>query len=139
MYKNEKASLTSSPWRLKHPSGPFSSQLGPHPAYGIFCLPTVEGVWTLEMAPEVFGGPLMVKSTLASMVLSDAWATALALVALAALAANLFHFSAGVALGGSRTSPGIALGVSVANLPPDPEGVPDAPRPCDVSLEAVDN
>ncbi len=65
----------------------------------------------------------------------------MALAALAALAANhfLFGFSAGVALGGSRTSPGIALGVPVTNLPPDPEGVPDAPRLCDVSQEEVDN
>jgi hypothetical protein len=93
------------------------------------------------MAPEVLGGPLMVRTTLASVVLSDAWATVLALVVLAVLAANLFlfRFSAGVALGGSRMSPGIALSVPVANLPPDPEGVPNAPHPCDVSVEAVDN
>ncbi len=49
-----------------------------------------------------------------------------------------FRFSAGVALGGSRASPGIALGVPVANLPLVPVG-PDAPRLCDVSLEDVDN
>ncbi len=93
------------------------------------------------MAPEVLGGPLMVRTTLASVVLSDTLATSLALVALAALAANLslFRFSAGVALDGSRTSPGIALGVSVANSPPDPNGFPDAPRPFDVSLEVMDN
>ncbi len=131
----------SSPWRLKHPPGPFSSQLSPCPAYGVFCLPTVEGLGTLEMAPEVLGGPLMVRTTLASVVSLDALAAWLALAALAAFAANLFlfRFSAGVALGGSRTSPGIALGMPVANLPPDPEGVPDAPRLCDVSLEDVDN
>ncbi len=71
----------------------------------------------------------MVRTTLASVVLADA------------LAANLFlfRFSTGVALGGSRMSPGIALGVPVANLPPEPKGVPDAPRPCDVSVETVDN
>jgi hypothetical protein len=63
------------------------------------------------------------------------------LAALAVLAANLFlfHFSTGVALGGSRTSPGITLGVPDANSPLDPEGAPDAPWPCDVSLEVVDN
>ncbi len=93
------------------------------------------------MAPEVLGGPLMVRTTLASVVLVDALATSLALVALAALAANLFLFcfSAGVALGGSRTSPGIALGMPVANLLPDPIWFLDTPRPCDVSLEVVDN
>ncbi len=65
----------------------------------------------------------MVRTTLASVVLSDALATWLALAALAALAANLFlfRFSTGVALGGSRMSPGIALGVPVANLPQIPK------------------
>jgi hypothetical protein len=83
----------------------------------------------------------MVRTTLASVVMSDALATWLALAALAAFAANLFLFcfSAGVALGGSRTSPVISLGVPVAKMPPDPEGVPDAPRLCYVSLEDVDN
>ncbi len=68
------------------------------------------------------------------------WQPGLALAALAALAANLFlfRFSAGVALGGSRTSLGITFGVPVANLPLGPEG-PDAPRLCDVLLLDVDN
>jgi hypothetical protein len=100
----------------------------------------VEG-FVLEIAPVFWGGPLIVNTILAPSVVLGAWAARLDLAALAALAANLFlfRFSAGVALGGSKTSPGITLGVPVANLPPDPKGVPDAPRLCDVSPEDVDN
>jgi hypothetical protein len=89
----------------------------------------------------VLGGPLMVRTTLASLVSVDALATSVALVALAALAANLFlfRFSAGVALGGSKTSPGITLGVQVANLLPVSFRFPDTPRLCYVSLEVVDS
>ncbi len=87
-----------------------------------------------------WGGPLIVTTILAASVVFGALAAWMALAALAALAANLFlfRFSAGVALGGSRASPGITFGVPVANLPNGPEG-PDAPRLCDVSLEDVDN
>jgi hypothetical protein len=42
-------------------------------------------------------------------------------------------------MGGSRTSPGIVLGMPVANLLPDPIWFPDTPQPCDVSLEVVGN
>jgi hypothetical protein len=75
------------------------------------------------------------------LVLVDALATLMALVALAALAANLFlfRFSAGVALGRSRTSPGITLSVPVANLLPVSFWFPATPQLCDVSLELVDS
>ena len=88
----------------------------------------------LEITPVFWGSPLIVNTILAPSVVLGA------LAALAAFAASLFRFrfSAGVALGGSRTSPGIAFGVPVANLAPDPEG-PDMPQLCDVSLEDVDN
>jgi hypothetical protein len=94
----------------------------------------------LGIAPVFWGGPLIVTTILAPSVVLGAWTARLALDALAALAAILFRFrfSAGVALGGSRTSPGIAFGVPVANLAPDPEG-PDMPQLFDVSLEDVDN
>ena len=83
---------------------------------------------------------MIVTTILAPSVVLGALAAWMALAALAAFAASLFRFrfSAGVALGGSRASPGIALGVPVANLPLVPVG-PDAPRLCDVSLEDVDN
>ena len=95
----------------------------------------------LEIAPVFWGGPLIVSTIFAApSVVLGALAAWMTLAALAALAASLFRFrfSAGVALGGSRASPGIAFGVPVANLPLDPED-PDAPRPCDASLEDVDN
>ena len=94
----------------------------------------------MGIAPVFWGGPLIVTTIFAPSVVLGALAAWMALAALAAFAANLFRFrfSAGVALGGSRASPGIALGVPVANLPLVPIG-PDAPRLCDVSLEDVDN
>jgi hypothetical protein len=77
----------------------------------------VEGF--LEIAPVFWGGPLIITTILAPSVVLGALAAWMALSALAALAANLFlfRFSAGVALGGSRASPGITFGVPVANLP----------------------
>ncbi len=94
----------------------------------------------MGIVPVFWGGPLIVNTILAPSVVLGALAAWLALTALAALAANLFcfRFSAGVALGGSRASPGITLGVPVANLPLILGG-PDPPRLCDVSLEDVDN
>jgi hypothetical protein len=94
----------------------------------------------LGIAPVFWGGPLIVNTIAAPSVVLGALAAWVTLAALAAFAASLFRFrfSAGVALGGSRASPGIALGVPVANLPLVPVG-PDAPRLCDVSLEDVDN
>ena len=62
---------------------------------------------------------MIVTTIFAPSVVWGALAAWMALAALAALAANLFRFrfSAGVALGGSRASPGITLGVPVANCP----------------------
>ena len=66
---------------------------------------------------------MIVNTILAPSVVLGALAAWVTLAALAALAASLFRFrfSAGVALGGSRASPGITLGMPVANLPWFPE------------------
>ncbi len=48
-------------------------------------------------------------------------------------------FSAGVSLGGSRTSPGIAFGVPAANWPPVSSWVVETAWPLDVLLELVVN
>ena len=71
----------------------------------------------LGIAPVFWGGPLIVTTIFAPSVVLGALAAWMTLAALAAFAASLFRFrfSAGVALGGSRASPGITLGVPVAN------------------------
>ncbi len=93
------------------------------------------------MAPRFLGGPEMVRTTLAPSVEVGALAARMGLAALAALAAYLFRFlfSAGVSLGGSRTSPGISLGVPAANWPPITLRVSETAWPCDISLELVVN
>ena len=65
----------------------------------------------MEIAPVFWGGPLIVNTILVPSVVLGTLAVWVTLAALAAFAASLFRFrfSPGVALGGSRASPGITL------------------------------
>jgi len=110
MYKNKKGIFYVFALRVNVPQ--VSSRLSTCPAFDGFCLPAVEDLF-LGIALVFWGGSLIVNTIFAPSVVLVAWATRLDLAALAAFAANLFLFrySTGVALGGSKKSPGITLGM----------------------------
>jgi hypothetical protein len=81
----------------------------------------------------------MVRTTFAPSVVVGVLAVWVELTALAAFAACLFRFlfSAGISLGRSRTSPGIALGVPAANWPPVSTRVLETAWPLDIVLKLI--